>query len=210
MAVINKKNIMGNFQGGGNRGGGFRGGNSGGGYRGGNGGGGFRGGDRAEITMHKAVCDECHKDCEVPFRPSGDKPIFCSDCFSSKKGNDDRAPRRDFGGDRGPKRDFNDRPAQSSFAKPASAPAQDEIKKQLGEVSAKLDRLVIAIEKLTQPKGVASVQAPVVKTVASVAAKVEVKKAMPAVKVIAKKPVTVKAPVKKAEVKKVVAKKKTK
>jgi CxxC-x17-CxxC domain-containing protein len=37
-------------------------------------------------TMHKAVCDECGKDCEVPFMPSSDKPIYCRDCFGSKGG----------------------------------------------------------------------------------------------------------------------------
>ncbi len=31
--------------------------------------------------MHDAVCDKCHKDCEVPFRPTDGKPIFCSNCF---------------------------------------------------------------------------------------------------------------------------------
>ena len=36
--------------------------------------------------MFKAVCDECGKDCEVPFKPSGDKPIYCSECFKSKSG----------------------------------------------------------------------------------------------------------------------------
>jgi len=210
MAVINNKIFMGNFQGGGNRGGGnrgggFRGGNGGGGFRGGNGGGGFRGGDRGPVTMHKAVCDECHKECEVPFRPSGDKPIFCNECFSSKKGNDDRAPRRDFGGDRGPKRDFNDRPAPS-FAKP-TAPANDEVKKQLGDISAKLDRLASAIEKLSGVK--ATVSAPAVKPVAAkgdMPAHAGVKKVVtatkPAVKVIAKKPVVSKAPAKKVVVKK--------
>jgi CxxC-x17-CxxC domain-containing protein len=25
--------------------------------------------------MHKAVCAECGKDCEVPFKPSGDRPV---------------------------------------------------------------------------------------------------------------------------------------
>ncbi len=192
---------MGNYQGGG---GGNRGG--GGGFRGGNGGGGrpsFRGGDRGEVTMHKAVCDECKKSCEVPFRPSGDKPVYCSDCFSSKREDGDRGgdrgPRRDFG-DRGPKRDFNDRPAPS-FAKQASVPASDAVTKQLSEISTKLDRLTSAIEKLTQPKAEAKQ--------AQVVAKVEVKKA-PAVKVVAKKIVAVKAPAKKVEVKKIVAKKKTK
>ena len=27
------------------------------------------------------VCDKCGVNCEVPFKPSGDKPVLCSDCF---------------------------------------------------------------------------------------------------------------------------------
>ncbi len=191
---------MGNFQGGGNRGGGFRGGNGGGGRPsfGGN-----RGGDRGPVTMHKAVCDECHKSCEVPFRPSQDKPIFCNECFSGKRGNE--APRRDFN-DRGPKRDFNDRPAPS-FSKPAqSVGISDDVKKQLSEMNNRIDRLVSAVEKLSQPKVSSSVVkvAPVVAKVE--AKKVEIKKA--SVSKVAPKKVATKALAKKVEVKKVVAKKK--
>ena len=47
-------------------------------------------------TMHDAVCDECGKDCKVPFRPSGDKPIYCSDCFER---HDNNSSRRDGGRD---------------------------------------------------------------------------------------------------------------
>lgn len=49
--------------------------------------------------MHAAVCDECGADCEVPFRPSGDKPIYCSDCFSQKRGSsgDNRGRDRSAG-----------------------------------------------------------------------------------------------------------------
>jgi CxxC-x17-CxxC domain-containing protein len=42
--------------------------------------------DRGSVTMYDAVCDECGKDCKVPFRPSGEKPIYCSSCFE-KQGN---------------------------------------------------------------------------------------------------------------------------
>ena len=31
--------------------------------------------------MHEAICDKCGKRCEVPFKPSGNKPVYCSDCF---------------------------------------------------------------------------------------------------------------------------------
>ena len=46
------------------------------------GGGGY---DRGSREMHKAVCAECKKECEVPFKPSGDRPIFCKECYSKKK-----------------------------------------------------------------------------------------------------------------------------
>lgn len=39
-------------------------------------------GDR---EMHKAVCAECGKECEVPFKPSGDRPVYCRDCYRNKR-----------------------------------------------------------------------------------------------------------------------------
>ena len=35
--------------------------------------------------MHPAVCAECGKDTEVPFRPTGDRPVYCSDCFRQQR-----------------------------------------------------------------------------------------------------------------------------
>lgn len=37
--------------------------------------------------MFKAVCSDCGKDCEVPFRPTGNKEIYCRDCFNLRGGN---------------------------------------------------------------------------------------------------------------------------
>ena len=48
------------------------------------------GGFRERPMMHKAVCDNCGKDCEVPFRPTSGKPIFCSSCFENKGSSDSR------------------------------------------------------------------------------------------------------------------------
>ncbi len=31
--------------------------------------------------MFEAVCDKCGNKCEVPFRPAGGKPVYCSQCF---------------------------------------------------------------------------------------------------------------------------------
>ena len=52
------------------------------GFGGGGGGGGFSSGPR---EMHPAVCAQCGKDTEVPFRPRGDRPVYCSDCFSQQR-----------------------------------------------------------------------------------------------------------------------------
>ena len=32
--------------------------------------------------MHPAVCAQCGAQTQVPFRPRGDRPVYCSDCFS--------------------------------------------------------------------------------------------------------------------------------
>ena len=36
------------------------------------------------FEMTKVTCSECQKECEVPFKPSSSKPVFCSECFESK------------------------------------------------------------------------------------------------------------------------------
>mgnify|MGYP001581892045 CR=1 FL=1 len=35
---------------------------------------------------HKAICSECKKECEVPFKPTEGKPVFCQECYRKKKG----------------------------------------------------------------------------------------------------------------------------
>ena len=58
------------------------------GYDGGMGGG--FGGARRE--MHPAVCAECGKDTEVPFRPTGERPVYCNECYRQQ------SPRSGGGG----------------------------------------------------------------------------------------------------------------
>ena len=38
---------------------------------------------RREREMFPAVCAQCGKDTMVPFQPRTDKPVYCSDCYSS-------------------------------------------------------------------------------------------------------------------------------
>ncbi|MFH1333092.1 MAG: CxxC-x17-CxxC domain-containing protein [archaeon] len=46
--------------------------------------GGFRGSDGPR-EMHKAVCADCGNECEVPFKPSEDRPVYCKDCYRKHK-----------------------------------------------------------------------------------------------------------------------------
>jgi len=41
--------------------------------------------DKGPREMHKAVCSECGKECEVPFQPTEGKPVFCRECFAKKR-----------------------------------------------------------------------------------------------------------------------------
>jgi CxxC-x17-CxxC domain-containing protein len=34
--------------------------------------------------MHPVTCAQCGKSTEVPFLPRGDRPVYCSDCFSKQ------------------------------------------------------------------------------------------------------------------------------
>ncbi len=46
--------------------------------------------DRSAREMHPAVCAQCCTDTMVPFRPRGDRPVYCSDCFSSMRSPNSR------------------------------------------------------------------------------------------------------------------------
>ena len=49
---------------------------------------GRHGGDFRERKLFKVICADCNKECEVPFRPSAGRPVYCKDCFASRKGGD--------------------------------------------------------------------------------------------------------------------------
>ena len=77
-------------------GGGYGGGGySSGGYgSGGYGGGGY--GERRQREMFSVTCSACGNEAQVPFQPRGDKPVYCSDCFSQQ-----RSGGASYGGGRG-------------------------------------------------------------------------------------------------------------
>ncbi len=162
-------------RGGDSRSGGFnRGGDSrSGGF---NRGGGFNRDDR---EMFKATCDDCGRPCEVPFKPSSDKPIFCNECFGKGDGTSKRESFSKKGG----------------FEKRAASPDKQ------GEILAKLDKILFLLQRADPVKEVT-----VMKPRKEKAKKEEVVEEKPK-KITKKKKVTIKKAAPKKAAKKKAAKK---
>lgn len=67
-----------------------RGGGGGGGDRGRRAGGGGGGGQMGDLPAPSreyfmAICGECGKEAQLPFKPRGDRPVYCSDCFGQQR-----------------------------------------------------------------------------------------------------------------------------
>ncbi len=42
--------------------------------------------DQQGRQLYSVKCASCGKQTEVPFKPSGDRPVYCRDCYMQKKG----------------------------------------------------------------------------------------------------------------------------
>ena len=40
---------------------------------------------RDSAKVHEAVCTDCGKKCEVPFKPNPKRPVYCKRCWSGYK-----------------------------------------------------------------------------------------------------------------------------
>lgn len=97
--------------------------------------GGFDGGHR---DLFDATCANCGKPCQVPFRPSGDRPVYCRDCFARQAGSSG-------GSGNIPKKNFESRPPFRTHAPQGIADQRiDEIKRTLDAVNSKIDQLLRA------------------------------------------------------------------
>ncbi len=53
--------------------------------------------NKREVEMTKVICSSCGKECEVPFKPTSSKPVYCAECFAKiNKGGSDKVSNRDF------------------------------------------------------------------------------------------------------------------
>jgi len=55
--------------------------------------------DQQGRQLYNVKCSKCGKQTQVPFKPSGDRPVYCRECYMQKKGGETgggmrRGPRR--------------------------------------------------------------------------------------------------------------------
>lgn len=135
-------------------------------------------GDRERPQMYEAVCSDCGKRCELPFKPTGDKPVYCSQCFANHGGSS-RSERPERGGRE--RSGFRDRPMFSAVcdacgkrfelpfrptgekpvycnecfnkggSKTNEKPA-NQYKEQFDMLNAKLDRIIRALDTASPAK----------------------------------------------------------
>ncbi len=88
----------------------------------------------------KATCSQCGESCEVPFRPTNGKPVYCDNCFRSGDHDNESysKPSRSF--DRSSDRNF-DRPQSGGATSPA-------ISKELEKINKKLDNILAILAEV--------------------------------------------------------------
>lgn len=146
----------------------------------------------ARPEMHKATCTDCGSPCEVPFRPSANKPVFCNNCFK-RGGTGAAAPSYSA-----PSRSFS---PPTSYAAPSVNKNSEPSKAQFEMLNAKLDNILklltppskkaaqeqVVVEEKKVPKSKEAVQEPA-KEAAPKKAKEQVKEPAAVEKKKARKP----------------------
>jgi CxxC-x17-CxxC domain-containing protein len=46
--------------------------------------------------MVEVTCDKCGQRCEVPFRPTSGKPVYCKNCFKKEDNSGQREKSNQF------------------------------------------------------------------------------------------------------------------
>jgi CxxC-x17-CxxC domain-containing protein len=93
------------------------------------------------FKLYHAICDKCGVECDVPFKPTGNKPIYCRSCF--------RAGASESGGrsnsfDRG--RDTRSESRGRYDERPETKSAPSISKEDMDKINRKLDKIMNALK----------------------------------------------------------------
>lgn len=88
--------------------------------------------------MHQAICSKCMAECQVPFVPTGEKPVYCKNCFqpdaSKSRERFSNRSERSFDSSRENRRSFD------------AGMNKEELEARLLEINNKLDAVLLLLQ----------------------------------------------------------------
>ena len=101
-----------------------------------------------ERQMFKATCSNCGKECEVPFKPTGSKPVYCRDCFRTMRPSDSRS-------------NYDRSSRKPNFENSNRNSAYPQYKEQFEAINIKLDKILKLLNPenpIEKPKAISEFQ----------------------------------------------------
>jgi|GEM_PF-1529539 len=113
--------------------------------------------DSGRAEMHDATCADCGNTCQVPFLPTGAKPVYCSSCFEMRGNGEDRGGRPPHRFERPSFQENRSFSAPTSSAK-STAPSAGELE----AINAKLDKILKTLAYIAkqQPNNEPAIEVP--------------------------------------------------
>ena len=92
----------------------------------------------SRLKLYDAVCAKCGNNCEVPFEPTGNKPVYCRNCFRE---NNSGSSNESFSKFR-PKERFDDPFSNDKFERKSESKEYDASTALLEKINKKLDKIM--------------------------------------------------------------------
>lgn len=99
-----------------------------------------RGGDRPK-QLFQATCDKCGKQCSVPFKPTGSRPVYCKECFGGQQNGNAAFGQKSYN------RGFSEKSHNEYPKASGSVPGSGITKAQFEALSAKIDTILSLLQQ---------------------------------------------------------------
>jgi CxxC-x17-CxxC domain-containing protein len=95
--------------------------------------------DERKPEMHTVTCGDCGDECQIPFEPKFNRPVYCSECFQKNKpqesrdrySRDERPSRDRYSRDERPSRDRysrDERPSRDRYSRDERVSSRDDFR----------------------------------------------------------------------------------
>jgi CxxC-x17-CxxC domain-containing protein len=96
------------------------------------------------FELHEVTCDKCGVKCDIPFKPTNNKPVYCRSCFRKESGSESRGAPEKFesrGRDR-----FESKPKFEELKSHNEPSTSNVSSEDLDKINRKLDKIMKALK----------------------------------------------------------------